>query len=175
MSDLWNKLHANSKGHEKYTNSTQFEIVGKHTGHIQPYLLENLSEKTCTIARLVENCPHQRARAYKKKAIKMDTIALPTISEDHTVISGLPSMPRLSEKGKPEPWIKESLQVYEMFITSDLVDASINHASRRSDNVSGHLARLRKELVWSRSKDWVGRRESGCKFQRCEWEAASAA
>lgn len=125
MSDLWNKLHANSKAHEKYTNLTQFKIVGKHTGHIQPYLLEKLSEKTCTIARLVENCPHQRTRACKKKAIKMGAIALPTISEDHTVIPRLPIMPRLSEKGKLEPWIKESLQVYEMFNASDLVDASI--------------------------------------------------
>lgn len=127
MSDLSKNLSAKAEAHDRYNNTIKTKIIGEHTGRIQPTLREKLSQKTCTLARLVENRPgmHRRTVAYMERAIKVRKNTLATISEVHKLNTGVPKMPRLSEKKKLASWIKESLEIYGKYIASDLVDASI--------------------------------------------------
>lgn len=128
MNDLWKDLNAKAEAGDRHINKTHTKVLGKHTGRIQRKLREKLSEKACSLTRLVENRPGLRRRAvvYKERAIKVRTKALDTISEEeHTINPKLPKMPRLSEKKSLRSWVKETIQVYGQYIVSDSVDASI--------------------------------------------------
>ncbi|MCJ1424082.1 hypothetical protein MMC29_001969 [Sticta canariensis] len=128
MTDLWKGLNAKSEAHDAYVETIQNKILGKTTGiRIQPRLRKKLSETKCTLTTLITNRPevHRRTRAYQAKARKARESALAMISEDQTVDAELPKMPRLSNKSKPESWIKKILPVYRKYLTSDLVDSSI--------------------------------------------------
>lgn len=127
MNDLWKDLNAKAEAGDRHTNTTHTKVLGKHTGRIQRKLREKLSEKTCSLTRLVANRPGLRRRAvvYNEKAIKVRTNALDTIPEEDTINPKLPKMPRLSDKKSLRSWVKETIQVYGQYIVSDSVDASI--------------------------------------------------
>lgn len=149
MNDLWKDLNAKSEAHDAYVESTQNKILGKNTGiHIQPRLRERLSGPRCTLTRLLTDRPkvNRHTRAYLAKARKVRKRVLAMISEDQTVDAELPKMPQLSDKSKPESWIKKSLPVYRKYLNSGLVDSSIKPRIRRIRQSLWSYRKARKGL-----------------------------